>query len=399
MRLFFSLTQFENKMSKTIIKNTLDQLAKDWHSFQDVNNRRLDEIETKGSADPLTIEALNKLNSKLSCLEVSLKRPQIETKSSSGFSSNELEHKNAFTSYLRKGYEQSLQSFEKKSLSSQSEKDGGYLVSRPMSQHIAQEMISNSVMRKLANVTNISSDAMELIIDQESAMSGWTLETDERRETLSPSIGKKIIPVHELYAQPKATQKLLDDSAIDVENWLAEKLVNTFANMENDAFINGDGQGKPRGILSYSKKEIEQIDSSSNGTISPESLILLFYALDGKYSANAKFLMNRESIQLIRTLRDPSNQHYIWQPSLKEGTPNTLLGLEVIECANMPKVETGNIAIALADFKSAYQIVDRQGVKTLRDPFTEKPFVKFYTTKRVGGDVINTKAIKLLKLN
>ena len=130
-----------------------------------------------------------------------------------------------------------------------------------MSQHIAQEMISNSVMRKLANVTNISSDAMELIIDQESAMSGWTLETDERRETLSPSIGKKIIPVHELYAQPKATQKLLDDSAIDVENLLAEKLVNTFANMENDAFINGDGQGKPRGILSYSKKEIEQIDS------------------------------------------------------------------------------------------------------------------------------------------
>lgn len=386
-------------MSKTEIQNSLDQLSKEWNSFQDINDRRLKEIETKGSADPLTVGALSKLNEKISSLEVSIKRPQIESKSAISSNSNEVEHKNAFNSYLRKGHDHNLQAFERKSLSSQSDKDGGYLVSRPMSEHISQEMQSISVMRKLANVTNISSDAMELIIDQDSAVAGWTLETEERRETSSPSVGKKIIPVHELYAQPKATQKLLDDSAIDVEKWLAEKLVNTFANLENDAFINGDGNGKPRGILSYGKKEIEQIDSTSNGTITAESLILLFYALEGKYSPNAKFLMNRESIQLIRTLKDPSNQHYIWQPSLKEGTPNTLLGLEVIECANMPKVESGNIAIALADFKSAYQIVDRQGIKTLRDPFTEKPFVKFYSTKRVGGDVVNTNAIKLLKLS
>ena len=386
-------------MSKTEIQNSLDQLSKEWNSFQDINNRRLKEIETKGSADPLTVGALSKLNDKISSLEVSIKRPQIESKSAISSNSNEVEHKNAFNSYLRKGQEHNLQAFERKSLSSQSDKDGGYLVSRPMSEHISNEMQINSVMRKLATVTNVSSDAMELIIDQDSAMAGWTLETEERRETSSPSVGKKIIPVHELYAQPKATQKLLDDSAIDVEKWLAEKLVNTFTNLENEAFINGDGNGKPRGILSYSKKEIEQIDSTSNGTITAESLILLFYALEGKYSPNAKFLMNRESIQLIRTLKDPSNQHYIWQPSLKEGTPNTLLGLEVIECSNMPKVESGNIAIALADFKSAYQIVDRQGIKTLRDPFTEKPFVKFYSTKRVGGDVVNTNAIKLLKLS
>ncbi|MFN7038683.1 MAG: phage major capsid protein [Alphaproteobacteria bacterium] len=213
-------------------------------------------------------------------------------------------------------------------------------------------------------------------------------------------LSNKLEKVHELYAQPKATQKLIDDSSIDVEKWLGEKLLNSFAAMENRAFIHGDGIGKPRGILSYNAGsewgEIEQINTGIIGDIKAESLFDLHFSLKEQYASRAVFLMHKTIVQKIRMLKDKNNQ-YLWHPGLDKASPATLLGLPVKHCADMPLANDENACIAVADFKSAYKIVDRKGIKILRDPFTEKPFVKFYATKRVGGDVINYEAIKLLK--
>lgn len=206
--------------------------------------------------------------------------------------------------------------------------------------------------------------------------------------------------VHELYAQPKATQKLIDDSAIDIEKWLTDKLSKQFSAMENHSFINGDGKGKPRGILDYvNGKEfgkIEQIDALS--TLDASAIIQLYFSLKSEYAANASFLMHRSTLQAIRSLKSSETGQYLWNPSLALNNPDTILGVPVYETNDMPQFAKGALAIALGDFKRAYKIVDRAGIKLLRDPFTDKPFVKFYTTKRVGGDVINTEALKLLKI-
>lgn len=374
-------------------EETIGQIATNWEDFQKQLAVRDLEIRKKGSADPLTEQNIQRLNHEMSELKAALNRPVSETKA------EDIEHKTAFCAYLRKGIDTNLSSIEKKSLSVLSDTDGGFLVTPAMADNIAKRVEEFSPIRKIANVTEISSDALEIIVDKDEASAGWTLETDVRSETSSPTISKKVIQVHELYAQPKATQKLIDDASIDIENWLAEKIVDVFSRKENAAFVTGDGVGKPKGILSYSELEIEQILSGVNGNVTTDGIFNLFYSLKENYAVKGKFLMSRSVVQAVRMLKDTTNGKYLWQPSLTAGTPDTLLGAEVVMCPDMPIIGNGALAIAFGDFKSAYQIVDRQGVRILRDPFTEKPFVKFYTTKRVGGDVVNFSAIKLLKLS
>ena len=257
-------------------------------------------------------------------------------------------------------------------------------------------------MRQVASVEEVSSDALEIIEDKDAADAGWTTETGTRSDTTTPQISKKTIPVHELYAQPKATQKLMDDSSIDIESWLAGKLSDIFSRKENTAFISGDGVGKPRGILTYAAGtnwgEIEQINSGVSGSITADAIVLLTYALKEDYANRASFLMNRAAVQDVRLLKEATTNQYLWQPGLAAGAPDTLLGAPVIQAADMPTPAADSLSIAFGDFGSGYQIVDRTGVRILRDPFTDKPFVKFYTTKRVGGDVTNFEAIKLMKL-
>ncbi|RYY00381.1 phage major capsid protein, partial [bacterium] len=274
-----------------------------------------------------------------------------------------------------------------------------YFVTSNLSNKITRSITEISPIRQLADVETISSDSLDIIEDYDSLNSGWTSETSPIVETNTPRIIKKKIQVHELYAQPKATQKLIDDASIDIEKWLGEKLIISFANMENNAFINGDGEGKPRGLLSYPDGrgwgEIEQIKYRLNSTITAEALFDLYFALKEQYVNRASFLMHKTTIQKVRMLKDKNNQ-YIWYPGLDRASPATLLGIPVKSAVDMPVADDNNLTIAIADFKSAYKIVDRVGIKTLRDPFTDKPFVKFYTTKRVGGDVANYEAIKIL---
>lgn len=397
-------------MSLNEITNRVNALGSAWEQFKSVNDRRLQEIEKRGAADPLTLEQLNNINhalddtkARLSQVETAVNRPAMALdysyKSSDPMAH---EHKAAFCAYLRKGVTSELVHWEQKALSVGSAPDGGYLVRPHISENIIKTVFETSPMRQVASVETISSDSLELIEDRMEADAGWTSETGARSDTNTPQISKKVIPVHEIYAQPKATQKLIDDAHIDIEVWLAEKLSDTFSHKENAAFINGDGVGKPRGILTYGAGtdwgQIEQIHSLSSGAITAEGIILLYYALKENYAVRASFMMNRASIQAVRLLKEPSTNQYIWQPGLATSVPDTLLGVPVIQAADMPVPSSGSLSVVVADFASAYQIVDRTGIRVLRDPFTDKPFVKFYTTKRVGGDVVNFEAVKLLKL-
>lgn len=394
-------------MSISDITERVSHMSRAWEEFKSVNDRRLSEIERKGAADGLYDEhlgnisrALDHYKSRLDTIETAYARPEFggEVKSSAAHS----EYSKAFRNYLRKGMDAGLEQLSTKALSVGSDPDGGYLVTPTMSQTIAKAVFETSPMRGLASVETISTDSLDLIDDHDQAAAGWTSETGSISETNTPLIAKRHIVTHELYAQPKATQKLVDDAAIDIEAWLSGKISEIFAIKENTAFVSGNGVGQPRGILSYaagtSWGQVEQVNSGSAGAVTADGLINVFYKLKDAYSKNATFMMNRTVVNAVRLLKEATTNQYLWQPGLAAGAPDTLLGVPVVMASDMPAASSGSLSVAVGDFKRAYQIVDRRGVTILRDPFTEKPFVKFYATKRVGGDVVNFEAIKLLKL-
>lgn len=396
-------------MTTTEIKARIDKLGNAWEQFKTVNDRRLTEVEKKGKSDPITDQQLNRISEKLDeykdrlgKMEASFRRPAFGDGNNAVLEDDmKRAHKEAFRNYLRKGMEGDLCNLQTKALSVSSDPDGGYLVSPQLSSNIVKTIFETSPMRQLASVEVISTDALEIIQDKDTAIAGWTTETASVSDTTTPQIAKKSIPVYELYAQPKATQKLIEDSAIDIEAWLAAKIADIFSRTENTAFISGDGVGKPRGILTYtagtSWGQIQQVSSGSSGAVTADKLIELYYSLKEAYATHASFLMNRSTAQAVRQLKDSTNQ-YIWNPGLAMGSPDTLLGVPVHQAADMPVPSANSLSIIVGDFKSAYQIVDRNGISVLRDPFTDKPFVKFYTTKRVGGDVVNFEAVKIMKL-
>lgn len=315
-------------------------------------------------------------------------------------------YKAAFLEYLRKD-DRVLTADETKALSVGSDPDGGYVVDPDTSGRIVMKQFETSPMRQYASVQVISSDALEGLFDLDEAASGWVSETGSRAETSTPQLKAWRIPVNEQYAEPRATQKLLDDAYINMEDWLAAKVSEKFTRTENAAFVNGTGVGQPRGFLTYTAGTtlpgtIEQLATGANGAFASDpagadKLMSLIYSLKSNYLRNAAFFMNRTTAGGVRVLKD-SNGNYLWQPSVQAGQPSTLLGYPVASFEDMPSyTTTGALAIAFGDMAEAYQIVDRLGIRVLRDPYTAKPFVKFYTTKRVGGDVINFEAIKLLK--
>ena len=386
-------------------------LGTTWEQYKHINDARLLDVERKGYADPLYDEHLHNLNvamdgykQRLDQLETVNSRPAlaIEPETKSTDKNGELPYGKAFRNYLRKGMDAGLEALQTKALSVTSDPDGGYLVTPTMSATIIQAIFETTPMRQLAAIETISTDSLEMIDDHTALSAGWTAETvDITSDTATPTLAKRNIPTCELYAQPKATQKLVDDAAIDVESWLAGKIADIFSRTQNTAFISGTGVGQPRGILTYpsgtSWGQLQQVGTSSSGVVTADSLIALFYSLKDVYMRRASFLMNRSAVQTVRLLKETTNQ-YIWQPGLSAGAPDTLMGVPVYMAADMPVAAANSLSVAVGDFKAGYQIVDRQGIRILRDPFTEKPFVKFYATKRVGGDVINFDAIKLLKL-
>jgi HK97 family phage major capsid protein len=225
-------------------------------------------------------------------------------------------------------------------------------------------------------------------------------ETDPRPVTGTPQVGTLRIPVFEMYAQPQATQKLLEDAAIDVTAWLSNKISERFGRVEATAFCSGSGMGQPRGFLTYPNGNtlpgtIQQIHSGNATGLTTDGLINLMISLKEPYVPRALFLMQRATVGSVMLLKDGDGQ-YIWRAGLDGGKPSVLLGSPVMQAADMQSVGANGLAVAFGDFRQAYTIVDRLGITTLRDPFTAKPFVLFYTRRRLGGDVVNFEALKLL---
>lgn len=396
-------------MSIRELTDRVNHIGNAWEQFKQVNDSRLHDLERKGHADPLYLEHLAKINavidnqkSRLDRIETANARPGAELAGSPYRGEVAGEYKTAFVNYLRKGMESGLEAIATKALSVGTDADGGYLVTSAMSENIVKIITEISPMRELASVETISSDSLDVIEDTQLPGASWVAETASRSDTTTHQVGKNSIDTYEMYAQPKATQKLIDDASIDIEAWLAEKVAEKFAALEATAFISGDGSGKPKGILAYTAGtafgEIEQIQSGTDAVVTADSLIKLYYALKDEYAKNATFLMNRSVIQSVRLLKEATTNQYLWQPGLVAGTPDTLLGVPVKAAADMPVAANNSLSVAVGDFRRGYKIVDRVGIRMLRDPFTDKPYVKFYTTKRVGGEVVNSEAIKLLKL-
>ncbi|CEI84654.1 phage major capsid protein [Ehrlichia minasensis] len=373
------------------IQESLNNLTASWEEFKIQNEKKLLDISTKSGTYPSILEKLEKTenildihNERLDQLEISSQRPIIYDNKYH----NEDHNYKMFTQYLCKGIDETKSTTEEPL-------DGSYSVPHNISSYIEKNLTQNSVMRQLCSIEKISGDSLDCFIsDNNQTNVNWRASSQDTDETKSPKIDKITINLHELYAQPKITKKLLEDSAIDVASWLINHLVDAFSRIENTAFISGDGNNKPYGILTYAKKE----NTIESKTLNSDTIIKLYYSLDEYFTTKAAFIMHRSVLEEIRSLKLTSGQ-YIWHPGLTLGNPDTLMGLPVYQTSDMPQLNKKSLPIiALADFKNAYKIVENRSIRTLRDPFTSKPFVKFYTTKRVGGAVINDNAIKFLKI-
>ena len=390
------------------LEKKIEAVSKAFADFKQLNDKASEEAKKlNGEATAETKAAVEKANAEITRLQDEVKAVTAalnRSKVGEGEGKEEAvtkEQKDAFNKFLRKGDDR-MSPEELKALSVGSDPDGGYLVLPQMSSEIVKKVYESSPMRQLADVITISSDIFEIIEDLDEATASWVLETATRSETNTPQVKKLVIPVHELYAKPKATQKILDDAMFNMESWLADKVADKFARTEATAFISGNGVGKPRGILSYASgttgwNDIEQVNSGTSGAVTADGLMSLVYSLKGAYKPGAAFMMKRATVLAVRKLKDSQNQ-YLWQPGLQAGQPDLLLGHPIYEADDMEAIAADALAIAFGNFKMGYQIVDRFGIRTLRDPYSSKPYVEFYTTKRVGGGVKNFEAIKLQKL-
>jgi HK97 family phage major capsid protein len=318
-------------------------------------------------------------------------------------------HAQAFNAYFRRGKgEDELEAMAvKASLSEGSNPDGGYTVPVEVETQIDRVLSKVSAMRQISRVITIGGSVYRKPVSQGGATSGWVGEKGARNETDTPKLTTIDFPAMELYAMPAATQALLDDSNINISQWLADEVQIVFSEQEGQAFINGDGQKQPKGLLSYAtvadasyawgKLGYIQVGTGGAFGTDADALIDLAYALKQGYRQNATWLMNRKTQATIRKLKD-ENDVYLWQPGLQAGQPASLLGYPVVDDDNMDDVGGGKFPIAFGDFQRGYLIVDRAGIRVLRDPYSSKPYVLFYTTKRVGGGVQNFEAIKLGKV-
>ena len=342
---------------------------------------------------------VDEVKSRLDRVARAAARPALEGGSDSS------EVKSFVDGYLRQGRESEL-----KSLSGAVPADGGYAVPREIDAAIAARLVNLSPIRAIAQVVQTGTAGYRKLVTTSHAASGWVSEVAARPETATPSFAEIAPPSGELYANPAASQAMLDDAGFDLEGWLAGEIATEFARAEGAAFVSGSGTNQPRGFLSAPNAASGdgarpfgtlQFVASGNATgfdASPDlKLIDLVHTLKAGHRQNATWVMNAATLATVRKLKD-ANGAFLWQPGLSVGQPDRLLGYPVVEAADMPDVAAGSLPIAFGDFRAGYLIAERSATAILRDPFTNKPFVHFYATKRVGGQVLDSDAIKLLKI-
>ncbi|MBK7490973.1 MAG: phage major capsid protein [Nitrosomonas sp.] len=320
-------------------------------------------------------------------------------------------YKSAFFKLMGGVTMDSLSSDERKAMSAGSDPDGGYLLPQSTVGRVVSKIYEQSTMRQIANVQTISTEKLEGLIDNNEADAGWVSELGTRSDSTTPQLGKYEIETHEMYSMPKISQKLIDDAATDVEAWLAAKVADKFARVEGTAFSTGNGAGKPRGLFSYTTAAtaddsrswgvFEHVKTGTNGdfnsTTKADPLFDLIGAFKDQYLQNAQWLMRREVRTKLRKLRGATSDLYLWEPSLQMGQPDRLNGYPVNIDQYVPALATDSLSLAFGDFREAFAIIDRIGIRTLRDPYTAKPYIVFYSTKRTGSGAVNFEAVKFLK--
>ncbi|MEO0671341.1 MAG: phage major capsid protein [Pseudomonadota bacterium] len=404
---------FETKAVSNDLTNAFDEFMQAFEAFKETNDERLDEIERRFSADVVTTDKLKRIDRALDEHKRAvdgLAQKSARLPIGSGSTVAVSEHGAAFEGYVRKGAESGLRDLEAKALSVGTDTDGGYLVPSETEGAINTAMRAMSPIRAIATVRQVSGSVFKKPFAVSGAETGWVGETDIRPETGSPALAELAFPTMELYAMPAATQALLDDSAVDIDQWISDEVRAAFAEQESAAFVAGDGINKPRGFTDYDTVDNGAWSWGSIGTVKSgaagafaatdpaDALIDLIYAVKASYRANASFVMNRSTQAAVRKLKD-SDGHYIWQPASAPGQAPSLLGFPVVEAEDMVDMAPDAPAIAFGDFRRGYLIIDRVGIRVLRDPYSSKPYVLFYTTKRVGGGVQDFDAIKFLSFS
>lgn len=389
------------------IKEVADELGKKFEQFKNTNEKRLEAVEQEKGALAGKVEKLSadlvemaEIKRRLETIETRGARPGVTGGQKS-------EHRKAFVDYLRKGKDDGLSELQAKALSVGSDPDGGYAVPGELETEVASLLRNDVPMRRLARVITVSTEDYRKLVNVHGAASGWVGETDDRPATNTPQLAQLIPFMGELYANPQATQKVLDDSMFDMEAWLQEELALEFAEKENAAFVNGNGTNKPKGFLAYATAAtsdaarafgtLQHIEGAASGLVGADELRRFATHLRPGYLPNSKWQFNRNTLGTLMVLKD-GDGNYIWNPGLGTSQMMTLAGYGYEVNDDMPDIAAGSLPIAFGDWQRAYYIVDRVGTRVLRDPFTNKPNVGFYTTKRVGGMLVDSQAIKLFKV-
>jgi len=386
--------------AETDVKALIEGVQTAFHAFKEANDKEIAAIKAglptsdhqakieKIDADVSKFQAaIDEVNTKIAAAQMN-GVSQVKDK----------EYTDSFKAHMKRGEVQAA-------LNKGAADEGGYLAPTEWDRTITDKLIEVSPMRAIATVQTISGNGFTKLFNLRGTASGWVGEAAARPQTNTAEFGSLTYATGEIYANPAATQQILDDSEINLESWLAGEVQTEFSYQEGVAFLSGDGTNKPSGLLTYITGgakaaahpfgAITTVNSGAAAALTSGGIIDLIYALPTEFTSGARFIMNRNTIAAVRKLVDGAG-NYLWQPSYQAGQPASLAGYPLTEMAGMPDIAAGAKAIVFGDFKRGYLIVDRAGVRVLRDPYSNKPYVHFYTTKRVGGGVLNPEAMKAI---
>ena len=399
------------------LKNVIEDLGKSWADFQAADR------DTKSRAESERKEILEKVNAAIDAAEAAKKRAEeaslkanraaIGGAGGSEPDQSKAEHKKAFGAFLRKGREDGLREIEQKALSLGVAADGGYALPEEIASQVQAVVVNVSPIRSIATVVQVSTNDYKRLIDVRGTASGWVGETAARTATNTPQLAERAAFMGDLYANATASQMSLDDIFFNAEQWLADSIGTEFARAEGAAFVAGSGTNQPKGFTAYTTAATAD-GSRADGTIEHvatgvagdfaasnkgDTLVTLVYKLKAAHRAGATWVTNKAILGEIRAFKESTTNAYLWQPGLAAGQPSTLLGYPIVEAEDMPAKAGNALGIAFGNFRAGYCVVDRVGIRMLRDPFTNKPNVQFYATKRVGGMLLDSEAIKVVKFS
>lgn len=403
------------------VKKLVEEIGQTFESFKEKNDERIKQIE-KGAEDIVTKEHVDRINVDLGALTAKHdqvvkdleKLASLKVSNDPKQDPDKIAHKEAFFGgFVRKGRDDGLSDLQQKAMNITTAADGGYAVPEELDRDILSRLQDKGGMRSLARSITVSTSDYKKLVNIHGTASGWVGEATARTATSSPQLAEVAAVMGEIYAYPEVTQQGLDDIFFDVESFLAEEIAEEFAIQEAQAFVDGNGTNKPKGFLAYTLStsadgartfgQVQKIATgvagafkTTSATVSPaDDFLDLVYSMKAGHRQNGVWLMNSLTLAEVRKFKD-NDGAYIWRPGIEGGQPSTVLGYRVEADEAMPDVANAVASIAFGDWQRAYYIVDRIGTRMLRDPFTNKPYVGFYTTKRVGGMLVDDNAVKVL---